>query len=362
MQMSIYYVIGVSVSLDLILILRYHNKTMCIQNKLSKLTLYITILLTLIIWDVDAEQLVDSVIAVVNGEAITQSELINEFRIESIMGKPLSREPTQGNKQEYLDRIISRKFVLQAAKRIGITANAHQQQIKQRLSEIRKGYTSETVFSQALKKQELEFSAIEKWASDNTIFDEYYTRQFIITIDKNEIDELAPLYFEENKNQFMVSTTVTFRSVLISVPQDSSEENKQTASRFAEIINSRFQQGETYEAIKQSYNSSKSISFSSHTLTTNTQLGAIVAQLKPTQRKGPLTVAEGYQIVELVKKTPGRQKQYSEVKDEIADLLRHNLAEAKYKKWLTKQKARISWYVFDNALNLVTGIYIQPKN
>ena len=89
-------------------------------------------------------------------------------------------------------------------------------------------------------------------------------------------------------------------------------------------------------------------------------MGEIVAQLKPTERKGPLPVPEGYRIVELVKKTPARQKQYSEVKGEIAKLIQHNKAETEFKKWLARQKAKKPWYIPEDTLKRVTRIKIQP--
>lgn len=333
---------------------------MRISRYLSNITRYIAFLLFLIIGNADAQVLIDSVIAVVNGQAITQSELVNEFRFEAIMEKPLSREPTDSEKRAYLDRIISRRFVLQEAERIGITDVNRKDQVSTRIAAIRANLPSNAALHLILREQELEIEALEKWVSDHLIYDEYFTRQFVRTVDSKEIDELAPQYFEKNKAQFVVPATVTFRSVLITVALDSSEEKKQTAKRLAEQINGRLQQGETYEAVKQSFKTEKSISFNSLTLKIDTPLGKIVSQLKPAERKGPLSVPEGYRIVEFVKKTPARQKQYSEVKDEIAELIRHKKAETEFKKWLTRQKTKEPWYVLEDALKRISGIKVQP--
>ena len=333
---------------------------MRIPKYLSNTTKYITFLLFLFVGNADAQVLIDSVIAVVNGQAITQSELVNEFRIEAIIDKPLSREPTAAEKQKYLDRIISRRFVLLAAEKIGITAVDHKKQIAEQIATIRAKFPSDAAFHKFLQEQEVEIEALEKWVSDRLIYDDYFRRNFVSKVDSKEIDELAPQYFEKNKAQFITAATVTFRSVVIAVPSESSAKEKQTAKRLAEQINGRLQQGETFEKVKQSYKTDPSISFNSFTLTTDTALGTIVAQLQPTERKGPLPVQEGYRIVELVKKTPARQKQYSEVKDEIAKLIRQNKAETAFKEWLTRQKADEPWYILEDALKRVSGIKIQP--
>lgn len=330
------------------------------QKHLSYIILYITFLLFLFVGNAFAQVLIDSVIAVVDERAITQSELVDEFRIAAITDKPLSREPTETEKQEQLNLIIRRRLVLKGAKRIGITAVDHKKQVTERIAKIRARFPSDKAFHNALQKQELEIEALEKWVYEQVIYDAYYKRQFVNRVDSEDIDELAPQYFEKNKARFIAPGKVTFRSILITVPSDESEEKKQAAKLLAEQIYERLQNGETYDGIEQNFKAEKSISFNSQTLTTDTPLGAIITELEPTERKGPITVPEGYQIVELVKKTPARQKEYSEVKEEIANMIRHNKAESEFKKWLARQKDREPWYILDDALKRVTRIIIDP--
>ncbi len=326
----------------------------------SYIRLYIIILLFLFIGTVHAQVLIDSVIAVVNKQAITQSELVDEFRIEAIiMDKVLKKEPTEVDKRTYLDRIIRRKIVLQGAKQIGITTADHKKRVADRIAEIRRKFPSEKAFQNVMQGQELEMATLEKWVYEQIIYEIYYNRQFINRVDNREVDESAPLYFEANKAKYVVPATVTFRSILVTFPPEGSEEQKQTAKRIAEQINSRLQSGEIYEKIEQSNKTNPSISFDSLTLTTDTPLGATVAKLGPSEREGPIPVPAGYQIVELVKKTDARQKQYSEVKDEISTMIRGNIAETEFNEWLARQKTSVSWYIIDDALKRVNQIQIQ---
>lgn len=334
---------------------------MNIQKHLSNIALNIIFLLLLFVGNVEAQILIDSVIAVVDEQAITQSELIDKFRITGITNKPLSHEPTETEKQEHLNLIINRKLVIKGAKRIGITAVDHKKQVSERIAKIRAKFPSDKTFRNTLQKQELEIEALEKWVYEQVIYDAYYKRQFINRVDSKEIDELAPQYFEKNKAQFIAPEKVTFRSVLITVPSDDSEKNKQAAIDLAEQIAEHLQNGQTYKEIEQSYKSEKSIILNSQTITTDTPLGTIIAELEPDERKGPMAVSEGYQIVELVKKTPARQKEYSEVKDEIAKMIRHSKAESEFKKWLARHREREPWYILDDALKRVSRIKIAPQ-
>ena len=326
----------------------------------SKHLSYIFVLLLLFIGTVHAQILIESVIAVVNKQAITQSELVDEFRIGTIIDTPFKKKPTETDIEAYLDRIISRKLVLQGAKKIGITTTDHKEQVAERIAEIHAKFPSEKAFQDAMRKQKLEIATLEKWVYEQIIYDAYYNRQFISRVDSKEIDELAPQYFELNKEKYVVPATVTFRSVLLAFPSESSEKQKQVTKRIAEQINSRLMRGETYEQIEQSNKTNPAISFDTLTLTTDTLLGEIASQLEPLAREGPIPVQEGYRIVELIKKTDSRQKQYSEVKDEISTMIRRNKAETEFNRWLARQKTSVSWYIIKDALKRVNQIQIQP--
>ncbi len=326
----------------------------------SKHLSYIFVLLLLFIGAVHAQILIDSVIAVVNKQAITQSELVDEFRIGTIIDTPFKKKPPETDIKAYLDRIISRKLVLQGAKKIGITTTDHKEQVAERIAEIHAKFPSEMAFQDAMRKQKLEIATLEKWVYEQIIYDAYYNRQFISRVDSKEIDELAPQYFESNKEKYVVPATVTFRSVLLAFPSESSEEQKQVTKRIAEQINARLMRGETYEQIEQSNKTNPAISFDTLTLTIDTPLGEIASQLEPLAREGPIPVREGYRIVELIKKTDSRQKQYSEVKDEISTMIRRNKAETEFNRWLARQKTSVSWYIIKDALKRVNQIQIQP--
>ena len=331
------------------------------QNHTIILAVYISILITLTTVIAEAQVLIESVIAVVNKQAITQSELVNEFRINAISHKHLPSEPNDEEKRTQLIRIIDRKFILQEAERIGITDTDRKKQISERIAAMQEKYTSKSEFSQVMQKQDIEIQALEKWIYDHIIYDEYYRLKFVNSVNRKEIEELAPQYFETNKKHFIAPATVTIRSVLVSVPKGSSDTQKQSLKTLSEDITSRFKQGDTYAEVSQNYKSNPSLTFNTLTLNADSPLGEIVSQMKPNDHMGPIPVPEGFRIVELVKKTPSRQKQYSEVKDEIAILIRNNIAETSFKNWLIKQKENDPWYILDDALNRVSVMNIKTE-
>ncbi|MYF56954.1 hypothetical protein F4225_14675, partial [Candidatus Poribacteria bacterium] len=138
------------------------------------LAVYITILMAMTTVIAGAQILIDSVIAVVNKQAITQSELVNEFRINAIINKNLPTEPNEDEKRTQLNRIIDRKFGLKNAERIGITDTNRKQQISERIAAMQEEYASQEVFNQELQKHDIEIQALEKWVYDQIVYDDYY--------------------------------------------------------------------------------------------------------------------------------------------------------------------------------------------
>lgn len=313
-------------------------------------------LLFLFIGNVYSQILIDSVIAVVNTQPITQSDLVNEIRIEGIINKTIPNEPTEAEKQNYLNRIINRKLVLQEAKHIGITTIDRKEQVNNKLTAIGETYTSNDAFSAILNNQEIEMEVIKQWIYDRIIFDEYYKLEFINSVDNREIDDLAPQYFEANKTDFIVPAMVTINSIRIVV---STENDNRIAEDLAKKIMGQLEQGDTFNTIKKDYESNPVVSVGMETIPTNTSLGALVSELKLLEYKGPISIPDGYIIVKQIRKTPSRQRQYSEVKGKVARLIREQKAKIEYEKWLTKQKSKISWYILDEALNRVSEITIR---
>ncbi|RKU30857.1 hypothetical protein C6497_04060 [Candidatus Poribacteria bacterium] len=332
-----------------------------VSHKMNKLLLQrsntpsflFALLLFLFIGYVNSQTLIDSIIAVVDTQPITQSDLVNEFRIEGIINKTIPNEPTEMEKQNYLNRIINRKLVLQEAEHIGITEIDRKEQVDKKLDALRESYTSNEAFSAILKNQEIEIEVIKQWIYDNIVFDEYYKLEFINSVDNREIDDLAPQYFEANKADFMVPEMVNFQSIRIVL---SEENDNHSTEDLAEKIMDRLRQGDTFNRIKKDYETTTIVSVRTEIVPTDTSLGMVVSQLKPLEYKGPISIPEGHMIVKQIKKIPSRQRQYSEVKDEIAELIREQKAKTEYENWLTKQKSKISWYILDQALNRVTDI------
>ena len=312
---------------------------------------YITFFLLLCIsGNTDAQVLIDSVIAVVNMDAITRSELENEFRIAAIIGKPLVEAPTAVEKRAVLETIINRKFVLQESERIGVVVAERDVQIKEKIAEIRAGYAAEADFQNVLQQYQLEAETLNMWTYEQLIYDEFFRRIFFNAVNSAEVEKLAKSYYDTHSAEFVVPPTVTFNSLLIVVPEDISETEKQNVVDLVQELSVHLQQGKTFEAVHKAYQTRLALRLSVSTVEANTPLGSIVTELKPSERSQPLIVSEGYRIVERIRNNPAYQKAYSEVSEEITERIRQEEATQRFEAWLTGQKAEKTWHILDDEL------------
>lgn len=294
--------------------------------------------------------LIDTVIAVVNTDAITRSELENEFRIAALMGKPLVEAPSAVEKRTVLETIINRKFVLQESKRRGIVIAERNLHIEGKIAEIRARYGAEADFQNVLQQYQLETEALKMWIYEQLIYDEFFRRIFFNAVNSAEVEKLAKSYYDTHRTEFVVPPTVTFNSLLIVVPEDISESEKQNVADLVQQLSADLQQGKTFEAVRKAYETLLTLKFAISTVEVDTPLGSIITELKTSERSQPILVAEGYRIVERIRHNPASQKAYSEASEEITERIRQEEATQRFEAWLTGQKEEKTWHILDNEL------------
>ena len=317
---------------------------------------YITFLILFCIGgNVYTQTLIDSIIAVVNEDAITSSELEDELRIATVLRIRTETTLTLAEKRAVLNTIINRKFALQEAERLGVVITERDSQVTAKIAEISATYVSDTVFQSVLEESQLEKEAIEAWVYDQLIYDEFFRRIFFNAVNSEQVARLAKSYYDANSAEFIVPPTVTFKSLLIVMPKNGSETEKQTVEELVQKLNERLQQGETFQAVYEAYETQLELKFEVLTLAIDTPLGAIVTELQVSERSTPLRVTEGYQIVERIRNNSAYLKTYEAVSEEITERIRQELANEQFEAWLTQQKAEETWDILDDEL-------VQEKN
>ena len=294
--------------------------------------------------------LMDYVVAAVNGEAVTRSDLDTELRMAVITKTRATEAWTTAERRAALDTIINRKLVLQEAARLGIVVTERDVRVAKEVADMREKYTSDAAFRRTLQRHALENETLETWVYDQLIHDEFFRRIFFNALNSAEVATLARAYYDANTSEFIVPPTVTFNALSVIIPKDASAAKKRKIADLTQHLSLRLQQGETYEVVREAYQTQLTLRFEVLTLAVDTPLGAIVAALQDSERSAPRLVSDGYQIVERVGSHPARQKTYAEVSEEIIDRIQQEKAELEFAAWLVERKAEESWHILDDAL------------
>ena len=311
--------------------------------------LVVFLLLLCITSDADAQTLIDRVIAVVSGDAVTHSELENEFGIVAIMNTTLAKVPTATDRRAVLDTIINRKLVLQEAEKLGIVVTEREARVAEKVSEIRGKYDSEAAFQTALQRHNLEDAALKAWVYEQMIYDEFFRRIFFNALNSAEIAAFAKSYYDANSAEFILPPTVTLSALSIFIPADVSEPERQKAEDLAQQLYVRLQRGEAFETVREVYETQLTIELEALTLAVDTPLGVIAAELLGAERSPLLPISDGYRVVERIQNNPARQRTYEEVSEEIIDRIQRQKAETAFAGWLVEQRKEVSWHILDDA-------------
>lgn len=164
---------------------------------------YITFLILFCIGgNVYTQTLIDSIIAVINEDAITRSELEDELRIATVLRIRTDTTSSIAEKHVVLNTIINRKFVLQEAERLGVVVTERDSQVAAKIAEISAKYASGIMFQSVLEQYQLEKEAIETWVYDQLIYDEFFRRIFFNAVNSEKVARLAKSYYDANRTEY----------------------------------------------------------------------------------------------------------------------------------------------------------------
>jgi peptidyl-prolyl cis-trans isomerase SurA len=169
---------------------------------------------------------VDRVVAVVNKEIITQSEL-DESAKSRAQEQKISRE-------ELLNRMIEKKLELQSARRKGIYVK--DDELKVALEDIkqRNGFESDEALKRAVSNEGVSWESYLANLRDELTLFKLIGRE----VDANLLvtDEELKRYYETNKDAFLLPPRVRLRQIFLSAPSNASPEQVERVQKRVQEI------------------------------------------------------------------------------------------------------------------------------
>ncbi len=270
-------------------------------------------------------EVIEAIVAVVEGDIITLSEIRTEYRLRAealrsqLEGEQLSTQ-LKRMKANLLEDMITNKLLLQKAKQQGIDVT---EQLNMQIESLKKenGFETDAQLIQAMRQQGIVFEEWKQEMEENllqqaVIFNE--VGQSIVVDDTEVVN-----YYHENREEFVEPAEYTIKAIYLSGENRIREEVQGTMDE----ISGRIQAGENFGALAAEYSDlepAESEDEESRGLLGSYQPGDLnrvleeeVEQLETAEVSNWIEAQNGWWLLKLVNKKESRIKEFEEVREDI---------------------------------------------
>jgi peptidyl-prolyl cis-trans isomerase SurA len=270
---------------------------------------------------------VDRVVAVVNDEIITMSDLQRE--------EALKKSEAVRNDRLVLEDMIDRKLQMAAAKRAGVDVS--DKELSDAVADIMKRNNMDTLqFGLALAKEGLTLEQYRAELREQITLSRLFNKYVRSTVNVDEAEARA--FYQNNPKTYSLPEEIRVRQIFLALPDKATPEQAAAIKEKAQSVYARMQKGEDFIKLVREVSQGAT---SSH----DGDLGFIqrgdalpeiqeaARDLKPGDSSSPFLCAGGYHIIKLEEvRTP--VKPFEKVKDEIMKTLYEQKVENTYRSWL----------------------------
>jgi peptidyl-prolyl cis-trans isomerase SurA len=201
---------------------------------------------------VNADEELDSIVAVVNDEVITHSQLEREVNlaIPQLQSKGTPLPPRPVLERQVLDRLVLQRLELQRAKQLGISVD--DATLTQALTNIaqRNGLTLDNL-AKAVEAQGMNFEEFRKDTRNQILISRLQAQEVVknIQVTDQEIDR----FLAKDSNQLLDRSEVRLSHILIAVPDGASKEVVAKAEQKAKDLVKRLRAGADFAQLARRY-------------------------------------------------------------------------------------------------------------
>ena len=293
-------------------------------------------------------QLVDRVVAVINDEAITQSELDAYLRPlynnlkQQYQGEELMNQLNE-IRLKLLNQMIEDRLVFQEAKARGITVD--EGEIDAMVEDTQRKFPSEQEFEKMLATQRYSLAELRESFRRQILVRKLHDMEVRahVVVSPREIED----YYKNRPSELAEEERIKVRSITIRKSKEAEEKglSDEAAKKKLEAIEQRIRAGESFEAL--------ALEFSEDARAKD---GGLVGWVKPGEmlpaieenlfklKAGSISplleTPPGYHLFKIEEKTLSQVPSLEEVRERIRNKIFREKAEKRFKEWMNQLKAR----------------------
>lgn len=290
-----------------------------------------------------ASVLLDRVVAVVNQEVITWSDLYKAMEFEaSDKMRELSNEERmkifKENEAEFLEKLIDMKLMLQTARRSGIDATV--EEVNEAINDIKKKYSlDEPSLIESLKKEGFTLDEYKKKLAEQIILSRIVSQQVRnkIVVPQSDIDK------EMAKSREVLAEGESYRIRQIFFKKPDNEADMKTVEEKAAEVLKLLDSGEDFSSLARKYSEDPSAKSGGDLGYVKKQYMAkefidVLSQIKKGDITRPFWTDRGLHILKLDEKVEKQSE--AEMKEAIRNKLFEKLFEERYKSWIRELRSK----------------------
>ena len=274
----------------------------------------------------DASVIVDRVVAVVNGDIITLSDLQRE---------EMTRKAPKQDERLVLEDMIDRKLQMASAKRAGLDVT--EKEVDDAIVDIMKRNNFDTKqFEAAIAKEGLTLEQYRKELLEQMTLSRTFNK-FVrsgVAVDEAEVKA----YYDHNLKLYTEPEEIRVRQIFFRLPENATDEQKREVRDQAAAALERAKKGEDFVQLVKELSQGETapiggdLGFMQRDQAIP-EIAEATRGLKPGDIAGPIEAAGGFNVFKLEEvRSPVRP--FAKVKDEITKMLYEQKIENTYRTWL----------------------------
>jgi len=284
----------------------------------------------------NATVLLDRVVAVVNQEVITWSELYKTMEADASpavkeLQKDEQRKIYKKNEAAFLETLINVKLQLQEARNVGIRVSDGE--VQEAIDGVKKKYAmSDSAFRESLKGEGYSYDEYKKRLREQIIISKLVNTQIRSKIVVT--DEDINKFVAENKKALENTESYKISQILLKKQKD--VESSKIDEKAGDLLK-KLEQGESFANIARQYSEDPSSSSggdlgSLKKSELNNDFLDVVSKMKPGDISKPFWTASGLHIIKLESKSEPKDK--DAMREEARGMLTNKIFAKKYDAWI----------------------------
>ena len=287
-------------------------------------------------------KILDRIVAVVNEDLITQSELEEAlFPLRAKYGQTVSsqrelKKKLKEAREVTLEQLIEEKLLLQQVREEQV--ELYESEMEKMIAEIKEKFSTPEKFKVWLNTQKLTELALKERLIKQALIRKLVNKKLRLGIRINP--EEVKMYYEKYKERFNEDPQVSLNYILIKGPPE--RENNE-AEILARQVWEKIMEGADFNILAREYSddpkflNSGNLGFVS-IKTLPPGLRAIVEKLEVGETSEIIRSPSGFNILKLAGRREARQRELFEVEGLIEDQIFRNKLEEKYQPWIEELK------------------------